>query len=124
MDLQADNHIYNSNIGNNRTKICKQNPVLNGFLFKFTKKAILMTEDDEEDFDNNNICQFFEKSNKSDKVRGLGHLTGKYRGPARSICNKNVKHKKINFIPLAYQYFNIIDDYKKPVVNLKKRYLQ
>ena len=32
------------------------------FYFKDTKKDIIMTEEDEEDYRNNNICRFFEKS--------------------------------------------------------------
>ena len=50
------------------------------FYFKNTNKDIIMTEQDEEDFDNNNICRFCEKEIISDKVRDHCHLTGKYRG--------------------------------------------
>ena len=31
------------------------------FYFKETKKDIIMTQENEEDFKNNNICRFFEK---------------------------------------------------------------
>ena len=31
------------------------------FYFKNTKKDIIMTDEDDEDFKNNNICQFCEK---------------------------------------------------------------
>ena len=31
------------------------------FYFKYTKKDILMTEEDEEDYKNDNICRFSEK---------------------------------------------------------------
>ena len=31
------------------------------FYFKNTKKEIIMTQEDKEDFDNNNICRFCER---------------------------------------------------------------
>ena len=48
------------------------------FYFKNTKKDIIMTKENEEDFKNNNICRFCEKEIVSDKVRDHCHLTGKY----------------------------------------------
>ena len=38
------------------------------FYFKNTKKDIIMTEENEEDFRNKNICRFCEKNNESDTV--------------------------------------------------------
>ena len=76
------------------------------FYFKNTNKDIIMTEEDEEDFKNNNVCRFCEKFIESDKVRDHCHLTGKYRGPAHSKCNINVTQKQINFIPFIY-YHNL-----------------
>ena len=46
------------------------------FYFENTKKDIIMTEENGEDFDNNNMCRFCEKYIKSDKVRAHCHLTG------------------------------------------------
>ena len=69
--------------------------------FKNTKKDIIMNEQDEEDFRNNNICRFCEKNIESDKVRDHCHLTGKYRGPAHSKCKINVTQEKSNFLPLS-----------------------
>ena len=57
------------------------------FSFKNTKKDIIMTEKDEEDYRNNNICRFCEKNIESDKGRDHCHLTGKYRRPAHNKCN-------------------------------------
>ena len=53
--------------------------------FKKNKKDIIMTEEDEEDYRNNNIFRFCEKNIKSDKVRDHCHLISKYRGPAHSV---------------------------------------
>ena len=47
------------------------------FYFKNTKKDIIMPEENEEDYRNNNICRFCDKSIESDKVRDHCHLTGK-----------------------------------------------
>ena len=68
-----------------------------------------MTEKDEKDYRNNNICRFCEKNNESDKVRDHCHLTGNYRGPAHSICNINVTQDQSNFIPLVFHNFSNYD---------------
>ena len=46
------------------------------FYFKNTQKDDIMSEKDEEDFDNIIICRFFGKEENSDKVRDHCHLTG------------------------------------------------
>ena len=46
------------------------------FYFKNTKKAITMTEKDEEDVKIINICRFCETNIECDKVRDNRHLTG------------------------------------------------
>ena len=79
------------------------------FYFKNTKKDIIMTEEDEEDFRNDNICRFCEKEIITDKVRDHCHLTGKYRGPAHSKCNINVTQKRSNFIPYIFHNFSNYD---------------
>ena len=81
------------------------------FYFKKTKKDVIMTEEDEEDFDNNNICRFCEKKIKTDKVRDHYHLTVKYRGPADNTCNINVKQKDSNFIPFAFHNYSKYDSH-------------
>ena len=92
------------------------------FYFKETKKDIIMTQEDDEDFKNNKICRFCEKIIESDKVRDHCHLTGKYRGPAHNTCNINVKQKDSNFIPFAFHNFSNYDCHMffKKLVDLKK----
>ena len=68
-----------------------------------------MTEDDEEDFSNNNICGFCEKNIESDKVRDHCHLTRRYRGPAHSKCNNNVTQDQSNFTPFIFLDFSNYD---------------
>ena len=79
------------------------------FFFKKNKKDIFMTEVDEKDYRNNNICRFCEKEILSDKVRDHCHLTGKYREHAHYTCNINVKQKVSNFIPFAFHNFSNYD---------------
>ena len=74
--------------------------------FKNNKKDIIKTEEDEEDFSNNIICQFCEKNIESDKVRDHCHLTGKNRGPAHSKCNINVSQNQSNFTPFIFHNFS------------------
>ena len=92
------------------------------FYFKNTKKDIIMTQEDEEDFKNNSICRFCEKEILSDKVRDHCHLTGKYRGPAHNTCNINVQQRDSNFIPFAFHNFSNYDCHMffKRLIDLKK----
>ena len=77
--------------------------------FKNTKKDIIMIDEDEEDYRNNNSCRFCEKNIESDKVRDHCHLTGKYRGPAHSECKINVTQQQSNFILFIFHNFSKYD---------------
>ena len=68
-----------------------------------------MTQEDEEENRKNNICRFCEKNIESDEVRDHCHLTGRYTGPAHSICNVNVTQKQSNFIPFIFHNFSNYD---------------
>ena len=68
-----------------------------------------MTEENEEDYRNNNICRFCEKNIDCDKLRDHCHFTGKYRGPAHSKCNINVTQDHSNFIPFMFHNFSNYD---------------
>ena len=80
-----------------------------------------MTEEDQEDFKNNNICRFCEKNIESDEVRDPCHLRGKYRGPAHSICLINVTNEQSNFKPFVFHNFSNYDCHRffKKLVNKK-----
>ena len=79
------------------------------FYFQNTKKDIVMTEEDEENFKNKNICRFCEKDIESVKVRDHSHLTSRYRGPTHSICNINVTQDQSNFEPNIFHNFSNYD---------------
>ena len=76
------------------------------FYFKNTKKDVIKTEKDEEDFESNIICRFCEKNIESDKVRDHCHLTSDYRGVAHNTCKISVTQDKSNFIPFIYHNFS------------------
>ena len=92
------------------------------FYFKNTKKDVIMTQEDNEDFDIINICRCCEKEIISDKVRDHSHLTGNNRGAAHNTCNINVKQKDSNFIPFAFHSFSNYDCHMffKNLVDLKQ----
>ena len=92
------------------------------FYFKNTKKDIIMTQEDEENYKNNNICRFCEKNIECDKVRDHCHLTGKYRGSSHNVCNINVRQADSNFIPFAFLNFSNYDCHMffKRLLDLKK----
>ena len=92
------------------------------FWFKNTKKDIIMTEEDQQDFENNNVCRYCEKYFELDKVRDHCHLTSKYRGPAHSDCNLKVKQKDSNFITIGLHNFSNYDNHMffKNLVDRKK----
>ena len=92
------------------------------FWFKNTKKDIIMTQKDKQDFENNNICRYCEKYIELDKVRDHCHLTGKYRGPAHNECNLQVKQRDSNFITIGLHNFSNYDCHMffKTLVDRKK----
>ena len=79
------------------------------FYFKKTNEDIIMTEENEEDYKIINICRFCEKEIVSDKVGDHCHLTGKYRGPAQSVCIFNVTRKQNYFKPFIFHIFSNYD---------------
>ena len=92
------------------------------FWFRNTKKDIIITEEDKQDFENNNICRYCEKYIETDKVRDHCHLTAKYRGPAHNKCNLQVKQKDSNFITIGLHNFSNYDCHMffKTLVDRKK----
>ena len=96
--------------------------IMMAFYFKNTNKDIIMTQENQEDYKNNNTCQFCEKEILSDKVRDHCHLTGSYRRPAHNTCNINVTQKQSNFIPFLFHNLSNYDCdmFFKKLVDKKK----
>ena len=76
------------------------------FLFKKTKKDIIKTQEDKEYLRKSNFCRFCEKKIIDNKVRDQCHLTGKYRRPAHSKCNFNVKQSQSEFLSVILDNFS------------------
>ena len=68
-----------------------------------------MTEENELDFKNNNICRFCEKNIESDKARDHCHSLGNYRGPAYNTCNISITQHQSNIIPFIFHIFSNYD---------------
>src|SRR5436190_1796223 len=59
---------------------------------KYNKpRPIIITKDEEIEFQKSDICHICECIIKGKKVRDHCHITGKYRGPAHNKCNLNLK---------------------------------
>ena len=69
-------------------------------IFTFYRNNTEMTDVDEEQFKQNNICHICKKSIKKDteKVKDHDHITGKYRGVSHNNCNLQYSPLK-NHIP-------------------------
>ena len=75
---------------------------------KFPKKMVL-TEEDEANFEKASKCHICEKLLGKDKVRDHCHLTGKFRGAAHNGCNINYKIPK--FFPVIFHNLSGYDSH-------------
>ncbi|KAL9979619.1 hypothetical protein ACROYT_G017302 [Oculina patagonica] len=68
-------------------KYCKQ------VMKKHFNKPLRMTKDDEEEFQQANVCHICDKAYTNDdiRVRDHCHITGKYRGSAHQECNLKLR---------------------------------
>ena len=66
---------------------------------KHFNKNLIMSIEEEEQFEKTNICWICNKLIENDKVRDRCHITGKYRGSSHWNCNINMKiNKKLHII--------------------------
>ena len=79
------------------------------FYFSNTKKDIIKTQKYKEDLRKSINCRFCERELLDIEVRDQCHLTGKYRCPAHSKCNNNVKQSQSNFIKNILHSFSNYD---------------
>ena len=62
---------------------------------KHFNKNLVMTVEENEEFERSNICWIFDKLiDFDDKVRDHCHITGKYKGSSHWSCNINLKGSK------------------------------
>ena len=65
-----------------------------------------MSQEEEVQFQLAEECWLCENPLEGEKVRDHDHLTGKYRGAAHNICNKNCKQKSSSFVPIFFHNFS------------------
>ena len=65
-----------------------------------TKLELQIAPEEEESFKLAEECWLCEEPFTEDKVTDHDHLTGKYRGAAHNICNKNCKQMSSSFVPI------------------------
>ena len=85
--------------------VFKIKPLCNNIIKNHFNKELLMTQPDEETYNNTNICWICSKEITDNKVRDHCHITGKFRGAAHKDYNLKLR------IPRNYQlYFIILKD--------------
>ena len=57
---------------------------------KHFNRNLIMTKEENEQFQSNNICWICEKLIDDEKVRDHCHMTGKFRGAAHWSCSINL----------------------------------
>ena len=75
---------------------------------KFPKK-IVMTDEDEKNFNDAKDCHICKENLGNDKVRDHCHLSGKYRGAAHKDCN--LKYQIPKFIPIIFHNLSGYDSH-------------
>ena len=86
--------------------VFRTKPLCNKIIKTHFNKELLMTEEDEEIYNNTNICWICSKEITENKVRDHCHITGKYRGAAHKDCNLKLRiPKKLPVI------FHILEGY-------------
>ena len=53
-------------------------------------KDLIVTNEDEEIYENSHLCWICKEELNTDKVRDYCHVTGKFRGAAHNKCNINL----------------------------------
>ena len=78
---------------------------------KYFNKELVMTKEDDENFENSSKCWICDNGYVDDEVKARDHcqVTGKYRGSAHRDCNINVKlnHK----IPVVFHNLKNYDSH-------------
>ena len=77
-------------------------------IIDFRKKIMtLLTKEEEDNYNKENICYICKKEFNNDKVRDHCHFTGKYRGAAHNTCN--LRYKIPKNIPVIFHYGSTYD---------------
>ena len=74
--------------------VFKQKIKCNNIIKNHFNRPIIMTQTDEENYNNTNTCWICTQEISENKVRDHCHITGKFRGAAHKECNSKVKIPK------------------------------
>ena len=74
--------------------VFKEYDYCKGVMKKYFNKNLVMTYEEEEEFEKNEICWICGKLIDDNEVRDHCHITGKYRGSCHWGCNINLKISK------------------------------
>ena len=69
---------------------------------QYFNKRLIMTNEDEDIYNNSSICHICKEELNTDKVRDHCHMRGKSRGVSHNKCSLNLR------LPKNYQLFFII----------------
>jgi hypothetical protein len=72
-----------------------------------TNTPMVMTAQDEQDFQSATCCNLCKKELGSDRVRDHDHLTGKYRGATHSVCNMEEGKKRTRRYSIPVFFHNL-----------------
>ena len=78
---------------------------------KYFSKRLIMTNEDEEIYNNSHICWICKEELNTDKVRDHCHVTGKFRGAAHNKCNINLRLPKK--LPIS---FHNLQEYGRHII--------
>ena len=76
---------------------------------KYFNKRLIMTNEDEEIYNNSQICWICKEKLNTDKVRDHCHVTGKFRGAAHKKCNLKLRIPRK--LPIIFHNLQGYDDH-------------
>ena len=71
--------------------VFRQKEWINQVIYQHFNKKLIMTNEDEEIYENSHTCWICKQELNTDKVRDHCHVTGKFRGAFHSKCNINLR---------------------------------
>ena len=78
--------------------VINQNKRIKEIISNHFNKELIVTSQDEEIYNNSQICSICREELNTDKVRSYCHITGKFRRAAQNQCNLKLKiPKKVTY---------------------------
>ena len=81
--------------------IFEQKEWITRVIYQYFNKCLIMTNEDEEIYNNSRLCWVCKEELNTDKVRDYSTITRKFRGASHSKCNKilGIPKKTNNYFP-------------------------